>query len=70
MTATSNKWYIFVPPEHTGPVALKNVSKPASATLMGGEQPVAAKFADGARVLTLPTEQRNKLTDVIVVQWA
>lgn len=70
VTTTRNKWYIFVPPEHAGPVILKNVHNAPRTTLMGSGQAVATSFANDTATLNLAGSHRDRLMDVVVAEWA
>ena len=72
VTVSSNAWYVFPsakPADFSKPILIKDVEKPARATLLRNGTAVPFDYADRTVTLHLPRDQRTSLPDVVKLQW-
>lgn len=69
VTVGAQAWYVF-PGAKPAPVVVKDVSKPASVTLLRNGAAVPFDFADRQLTIQLPQELRTDLPDVVKIVWA
>jgi len=72
ITTSSNAWYVFpsVKPEtFSQGIVIREVEKPASATLLRTGSAVPFDYANRTVTLHIPSDQRTSLPDVVKLQW-
>lgn len=69
ITRREGTWYLHLPPRHQGPVVLKGLPAPRSATWLRTGQAVPWEVAGADLRLNPPADQRTALNDVIAVKW-
>jgi len=70
MTRRGSTWYLHVLPKHQGPVEIRHADTPRSARLLRTGAPLSPIRQGEALTLTLPSETRTGLDDVVAVTWA
>ncbi len=68
-TSREGTWYLHVLPSHQGAVTLSDVGKPKAVTLLRTGQSLSYQHQGKALTLTIPTNLRTDLDDVVAVRW-
>ncbi|MFZ4396383.1 MAG: alpha-L-fucosidase [Kiritimatiellia bacterium] len=69
VTVKGKTWYACLRTSDAGPVELRNVARPAEATVLATGKPVAVEFKDGMARFGIPLAERTPLVDVVRVRW-
>ena len=69
MTVRDRRWYLHINIESQDKVALAGVDEPTSARLLRTGTKLERRLADGQLTITIPSQLRTDLVDVVAVDW-